>query len=711
MEIPKNVNLRSKINLKANNGTEREKTNFWNIRNRLIVTFLAISFIPLIIVGFLIDRNIRISAQGDFATATTREVNQVDNAISIFFDGMKKNAKMVADNPSVRSTDGRITSYISKTGGADGMVPMNPLGVGGYEADLYRNFEQIVKAHPEVSTVSFGTSDGGYLQYPAIPRKTGYDSRTRDWYKDTVKQPDKLLLTDPFLTSKGIPTIGIFTTIRNQDNTIKGVLGFNIDLPVITKMIQDIKIGKTGYVILLDSHDTIIAHPKNAAMNFKNSKEMQIDAFNDVSNLAGSSIEVTIDGVKHFANVVVSPTTGWKYLCLVDKDEVFAGSAKLRQVILVATFITLLIVLIIAFYMSNQIAKPLIIMVEACNEFAAGDFRDKPRRLERKDEIGQLADALVNMRGSLRTMLKQVNESAETVAASSEELTASAEQSALAVTQVAESISDVAQGAEKQLKAVDETSIVVEKMSASIQQVAESANQVAGNSAQAAEMAKKGDHSVEKAISQMANIEETVNNSAQVVANLGERSKEIGQIVDTISGIAGQTNLLALNAAIEAARAGEQGRGFAVVAEEVRKLAEQSQDAAKKISILISEIQGDTNKAVVAMDEGTREVKVGTEVVTTAGQVFKEITMLVTRVSEQVKEISAGIQQVNSGSQQIVASVRDIDGHNKTAVEHSQTVSAATEEQSASMEEIASSSQSLAKLAQDLQSAVSRFRV
>lgn len=711
MNFFKNMKLSFKTGVDADASMKRETKSFWSIRNRLIVTFLAISFIPLIVVGSFIDRNVRISAQADFATATTREVNQVDNAISIFFGGMKKNAKMLADSPGIRRTDGKITSYIGKAGGADGMVPMNPLATGGYEADLYSVFEQVVKAHPEVSTISFGTSDGGYLQYPAIPRKTGYDSRARDWYKDTVKQPDKLLLTDPFLTSKGIPTIGIFTTIRNQDNTVKGVLGFNIDLPVITEMIKNIKIGETGYVILLDSHDIIIAHPKNAAMNFKSIKEMQIDAFNDINSLAGSSVKVTIDGVKYFSNVVISPTTGWKYLCLVDENEVLFASARLRQLILVATFITILIVLIIAFLMSNRIAKPLVTMVEACDELAAGDFRDKPRQILRKDEIGQLAAALENMRGSLRAVLKQVNESAETVAASSEELTASAEQSSLAVTQVAETISDVAQGAEKQLKEVDETSAVVDQMSASIQQVAASANQVSSNSSQAAEMAKEGDKSVEKAISQMAHIEQTVNNSAQVVANLGERSKEIGQIVDTISGIAGQTNLLALNAAIEAARAGEQGRGFAVVAEEVRKLAEQSQDAAKKISTLISEIQEDTNKAVAAMDEGTREVKVGTEVVTTAGQVFKEITTLVTRVSEQVKEISVGIQQMSSGSQQIVAAVNEIEGHSKTAVGHAQMVSAATEEQAASMEEIASSSQSLAKLAQNLQTTVSHFRV
>ena len=363
------------------------------------------------------------------------------------------------------------------------------------------------------------------------------------------------------------------------------------------------------------------------------------------------------------------------------------------------------------FFISRAITKPLAYMVGICKEFAAGDFRDKPRKMLRKDEIGQLADALVHMRTNVRLALKQVNESSEQVAASSEELTASSEQSAQAVVQVAEAVNDIARGAEKQLSAVDEASAVIEQMSASIQQVAAGANQVAEHSARAAEMAQTGGQSVEKAVNQMTSIEETVNNSAQVVAKLGERSKEIGQIVDTISGIAGQTNLLALNAAIEAARAGEQGKGFAVVAEEVRKLAEQSQDAAKQIALLISEIQTDTDKAVVAMSEGTREVKVGTEVVTTAGQVFTEIASLVTQVSEQVKDSSAAMQQMASGSEHIVTSVKAIDELSKNAAGEAQTVSAATEEQSASMEEIASSSQSLAKLAQDLQMAVHKFQI
>jgi methyl-accepting chemotaxis protein len=392
----------------------------------------------------------------------------------------------------------------------------------------------------------------------------------------------------------------------------------------------------------------------------------------------------------------------------VDNQAAFEKAMQITVGILVIAFI---ILGVSGWYIAKIIATPLRAMVSFCKELAAGDFRDKPRKVVRADEIGQVADALADMRSSLRNLMKHINDSAEQLAASSEELTASAEQSAQAATQVAEAITDVANGVERQSSTANSASSVVQQMSASIQRVAANASEVAGETAQAADKAKDGNKSVDKAVNQMALIEETVTTSAQVVSQLGERSKEIGQIVDTISGIAGQTNLLALNAAIEAARAGEQGRGFAVVAEEVRKLAEQSQEAAKQIAVLIGEIQGETDRAVVAMNNGTREVKLGAEVVNASGKAFQEIADLVTRVSAQTKEISAAIEQMANGSQQIVDSVREIDELSKHASGEAQTVSAATEEQSASMEEIASSSQALANLAMDLRGAVGAFQI
>lgn len=391
-----------------------------------------------------------------------------------------------------------------------------------------------------------------------------------------------------------------------------------------------------------------------------------------------------------------------------DNDRMFESATNISiGSILVAFFVLGLS----GWLITKSVTKPLQFMVQTCESLAAGDFREEQQKLSRTDEIGQLADALAKMRSSMQILLKKITESAEQVAASSEELTASAEQSAQATTQVAATISEVAEGTEKQAKAVDDTSAIVEQMSAGIQQVAANANEVSSVTDKTTSAANQGGKAVDAAISQMVSIEQSVSSSAEVVTKLGERSKEIGQIVVTISGIAGQTNLLALNAAIEAARAGEQGRGFAVVAEEVRKLAEQSQEAAKQIANLISEIQSETDNAVVAMNEGAREVKVGADVVNNAGKAFKEIVSLISEVSTQIREISAAIQQMASGSQQIVAAVRDIDRISKDAAGQTQTVSAATEEQSASMEEIAAASQALAKMAEDLQSAVRKFRV
>lgn len=360
---------------------------------------------------------------------------------------------------------------------------------------------------------------------------------------------------------------------------------------------------------------------------------------------------------------------------------------------------------------ARMIASPLQAAAGRLNKIADGDLTVEKVRVDRHDEVGQLGLALNKILDNLGRLLKHVSNSAQQVAASSEELTASSEQSATATTQVAEAISAVAQGAESQVKAVDAASEVVEQMSAGIRQIASNAGVVMKVTDKTVAAAQTGSQAVNTAVKQMTTLEQTVISSAAVVSKLGDRSKEIGQIVETISGIAGQTNLLALNAAIEAARAGEQGRGFAVVAEEVRKLAEQSQDAAKQIAELIHEIQGDTENAVVAMKNGTAEVKVGAQVVDNAGQSFKEIAQLIDQVSSQIKEISAAIQEMASGSQQIVYSVKEIDRVSKTTAEQTETVSAATQEQSASMEQIAASSQSLSQMAQELQLTVQQFKI
>ncbi|HWR29944.1 MAG TPA: methyl-accepting chemotaxis protein, partial [Negativicutes bacterium] len=519
-----------------------------------------------------------------------------------------------------------------------------------------------------------------------------------------------------------------------DNGVLTGVLTGTYSLEKMNDLVKDIKFKETGYGFLLDETGMLIAHgSKPDYIGKLNLTKKTVDPELKLGNIAlddrllslsKTSIEQGqkargvfsfIDGVTNVATFMPIKLPGdkrWTLVVTAPEAEANQEVSNLKWIMLVIAGSCIVLTLLLVWVFSGKFVKPIIGVRNQAVRVASGDLRVEKLAYEsQKDEIGELAKSFNSMVGSLRDLVKQVQDQSQHVAASSEELTAIAEQSSLATTQIATSVSDIAGGTDQQVHAVDGASAVIAKMAEGIQQVTANANTMAGVAAQAAQAAHTGGKSVSTAVGQMSNIEKTVTNSAQVVAKLGERSKEIGVIVDTISGIAGQTNLLALNAAIEAARAGEQGRGFAVVAEEVRKLAEQSEEAAKRIAGLIGEIQGDTDKAVTAMSDGTREVKLGSEVVNSAGEAFKEIMKVVDQVSLQVKEISVAIQQMTSGSQQIVASVQAIDKISKANVGQTQTVSAATEEQSASMEEIAASSQDLAKMAQELQNIISRFKI
>ena len=208
----------------------------------------------------------------------------------------------------------------------------------------------------------------------------------------------------------------------------------------------------------------------------------------------------------------------------------------------------------------------------------------------------------------------------------------------------------------------------------------------------------------------MDRIETMVSSSAQQVDTLGHRSEEIGQIVETIVNISGQTNLLALNAAIEAARAGEHGRGFAVVAEEIRKLAEDSQEAAQHIAELIGTIQGETKQAVEAMHNGNDGVRQGAEVVKKATEEFSQVGGMVDNMVDQMAQVAKHIEQVSAESGYVVDATTSVSKDSDKISNETQQVSAASEEQSATMHQLADENTKLADMAKRLQEQLKVFR-
>ena len=577
--------------------------------------------------------------------------------------------------------------------------------------------EKALKAsNPGIRTVFAGLETKHYLDSNGWVPPAGFDPTQRPWYKQAMASKD-IVYTDVYVEAmtKDL-VVGICKQVVAPDGKVIGVAAVELELGPYAAIAKEIKLGKTGYGFILDGKGDYVYHPSfTLADNILKSQDGALAAARQ-QFLSGKPViaEFAVGGANQFYSSAPIGKSGWVLVTTAPSAEAFASVTTMGWVSLVISIVVLLLLTGVILYATQKITKPIAALALFTNRLAQGDLSVDSQSMADyapRDEIGTLVRGFHEMQQQLKQLIRQVAASTEQVAASAQELTASAEQSAGVANQIAVSIAGVANGAGGQLAAANESSAVVEQMSAGIQQVAANTNQVAEQSFQAAEKAKEGGQAVAKAVTQMQAIEATTQTVAENIAKLNEKSKDIGQIVDTISGIAGQTNLLALNAAIEAARAGEQGRGFAVVAEEVRKLAEDSQEAAKKIAELIGEIQGDTGKAVSVMNEGAGEVKTGTQVVTAAGVAFQEIVTLIAVVSQQVGEISAAIQQMASGSQQLVDSIKKIDRLNRSSAVEAQSVSTAAEEQLASMEEISSSSQALANLAQELQVVVARFRL
>ncbi|MEW6698632.1 MAG: methyl-accepting chemotaxis protein [Bacillota bacterium] len=350
------------------------------------------------------------------------------------------------------------------------------------------------------------------------------------------------------------------------------------------------------------------------------------------------------------------------------EEKSLQESLQTKKIAISFGLIALILGVLFSILASRAVTRPINRLLKETSVVAGGDLTQRVEVIG-KDELAHLATAFNKMVQNLHEIAKQVVVKGNGLAAHSQELSAASQQVSAAVEEI--------------------TGTTVELASAANQKALGAANAVTV-SREVEKAAQQGHQAVGQAVSTMNSIVDRVDKSSEQVARLGERSRDIGKITDVITGIADQTNLLALNAAIEAARAGDQGRGFAVVAEEVRKLAEQSSQAAKEISAIIKQIQQETVQAITDMNLGVQEVHQGTQVVHSAGRSLEEIVKQVQRTDAIIREIAEGAKQ-NS--------------------QNAQNLAAATQQTSATVQQIAGASHDLAKMADEFQGLVDNFKV
>jgi methyl-accepting chemotaxis protein len=576
-------------------------------------------------------------------------------------------------------------------------------------------------------------------------------------YWTVPERTQKPAVIEPYLYEGAVMTSYNSPVLR--DGKFVGIGGVDVLLGKVDEEVKRVHFLESGYGFLVSRTGIFVSAPQKDLLGKATLTELADKKGNaDLRRVAGAiaqgrggQVETTDpftgkDVVLSWAPV---KTGSWGFVAVAPVDEVLAEANRMRTTLLLIGLVALVLVSGAILFVASRLTKPIVDVTEAAERLSDGDVdvevavrgHDEVARLgtaftKTVDYLGEMAGhanriaagdltreveprsgkdllgvAFRDMRRKLSTLVGAVSDSSQVLSAASQEMASTSEEAGRAVGEIASAVSDVAQGAERQVRSIEAARQATEEVGTATASSAASARETASAALEARRIAAEGQQAVAEATEAMRQVRDSSTQVTAAMHQLASKSEQIGGIVETITGIAGQTNLLALNAAIEAARAGEQGRGFAVVAEEVRKLAEESQEAAASIAALVEEIQGETAQAVAVVEDGAARSEQGAATVDQARSAFEAIGDSVDGMSGRVEAIAAAVQQIAASAERVQADMIEVAAVAEESSASSEEVSASTEQTSASAQEIASSAQQLAGTATELQQLVGQFTV
>lgn len=542
-----------------------------------------------------------------------------------------------------------------------------------------------------------------------------------EWYNAPV---DKGITewTFPYAGTSG-GTIGSLITSYvkpiMKDNQIIGMVGSDLDLADVSKMISSITLYKTGYLYMMDAKGDVIVHKnipwldsdndgnKDKAQNILSQGKYQF-LLDDMAAHDKNSVEYKrSDGVSVVA-AYGHLVNGWVIGSSIPTSEVYAINNMIITVIIIIIVIAILVSILIGILLSQSISRPIVRVAKTVNKIKDGDFtariilktNDETRILA--DSVNEMVDNVSNLiRESQKTVTKLVD-SSTTLAAMAEETNATIDQVGLTVTEISKANHEIADEAEKGTSVAQ---VIDERFSS----ILEGSNLMYETTKDVINRKESGLN----AVGTLKNISESSQKSnqkiSQSVSQLDERTSEITDIILTINSIAEQTNLLALNASIEAARAGDAGKGFAVVAEEIRKLAEDSGKATDEIRTIIQTIRVESQESVKIMGEvnqiSQEQKKAVSNVDDIFAMIFHAIDEIIQGIENSSKELKGLVEQKN----QIVDISSTLSSASEETAASTEEVTNAMSDQIVAVEEVAKNAEVLNRLSEELRQNISKF--
>lgn len=456
----------------------------------------------------------------------------------------------------------------------------------------------------------FIVNDKGIIVADSTSSSIGLDLKSRDYTTKTMTGTSAISET---LTSKATgKQVVVFTNPIVESGKVVGFIGASLFADSFAKYLSDIKVNdaKSSYAYLVDEKGNIIYHPIKDLIGkpeVNDAIKKVVDKIKAGQSVSGGSSNYVFQGISKMASYQIVPQTNWILVLCSDRSEVRTPVTTMTYTIIIIAVGVLIFVTLIGNIFSKRITTSIVMVKDIVDETSKLDLTVHMKYdslLKQKDEVGDIARAMINMRTVLRQVVsdlsiasESINLNADKVDSFTDELKSYAEETSLESDNLSSAMEENASAIEEISASSNEIESAVESISSGAEEGAMETSEI---KKRADELKKVSVESNENAI----NIYNSVKGKLEKAIENSKSVYKINSLTEAILDISGQTNLLALNAAIEAARAGEQGRGFAVVAEEVRKLAEQTGETASHIQ----EIVGTVINSVQGLSDGSNSI-------------------------------------------------------------------------------------------------------
>ena len=646
-----------------------------NIKQKLTWAFAVIACLPVVLVATLVVINLRSDAENTFVDGSGREIRQVANAMQLFFEGISQNIDYLAAQPLLTQAGDNLKTWMSADAAK---VPE-----GEQDKRIFELFAAMAASHPAYSYVSYGVSNGGYVSWPADLKLANYDPRVRPWYKTALANPGKTLRTDAYYwASDDAVLVSTVRSLANQSGPQGGVVAVDVSLKQLTEIVKQIKLGESGYLMLMENNGTVLVDPKQPEHNFKALGSLG-DGYAQLAKTGKGLVQVELGGEHYMANVWPSEQLGWTFIGLIKQSEVMGSATQLTWIIAGIAGVLAVLFAVFGASFASLIVRPIRSVASGLEGIAQGEG-DLTRNLNIRgsDETAQLANWFNQFLAAIRSLIQHIGQAAQKILATSH-----------SSTQVS---SDMAEAAGRQREAVDMVSTAFHEMVATANEVARSCSQAAESADSGQRQAQEGQQQIDDAVHSVDRLSQEIEQSAQSMQQLERDSNDIQSILGTIRSIAEQTNLLALNAAIEAARAGEQGRGFAVVADEVRALAKRTADSTAEIDGLLGNLAKRTSAVTQQMRASLEVSQQSVNRIGLARNSFGQIRESVDVIRDMNTQIATAAEEQHQVAEDINRHISQIHGDAQLVAELANAARL--------------DSQSLAGLSNELDSLVRRFK-